>query len=77
MIKDSSKLSKGQKLRVDLVRVRDRLPTNLIEKLSEDPFGYLIGFKMVDGNAFGLVLDLGGGVTSWFFEEELSELSEE
>ena len=76
MIKDSSKLYKGQTLRVDLNEVKDRLPTKLFELLSNDPIGILVGYKMVDGNQFGLVLKLNIGKTHWFFESELSELIE-
>ena len=64
-------LVKGQRLRVDLNKVRDRLPADLIKHLCNDPTGILIGYKMVDGNAFGLVLELSDSLTSWFFEEEL------
>ena len=73
MIQDSSKLVKGQKLRVDLDQVRDRLPSVLLATLSKNPIGELVGYKMVDGNNFGLVLRFIDGSTSWFFESELSE----
>ncbi len=70
-------LFKGQKLRVNLEKVQDRLSKNVIKQLTKEPYGKLIGFKMVDGNSFGLVLELSDSSTSWFFEEELSELNEE
>tara|TARA_Y100001968_G_C19199968_1_gene639447 strand:- start:257 stop:493 length:237 start_codon:yes stop_codon:yes gene_type:complete len=74
MIVDSRKLVKEQILKVEIGQVRDRLPEKLINKLKEDPFGKLIGYKMVDGNQFGLVIRLNIGTTQWFFEEELSEI---
>ncbi len=74
MILDSSKLKKGQLLEVDLSNLNDRLPTALINKLKDDPIGKLVGYKMVDGNQFGLVLRLNIGITHWFFEKELSEI---
>ena len=74
MIKDSSSLVNGQNLRVDLDRVRDRLPAKLLQQLSIDPFGVLVGYKMVDGNQFGLALEFANGERTWFFEEELSEV---
>ena len=73
MISNSSKLVKGQKLRVELEQVRDRLPVKLFKQLTDDPYGKLVGFKMVDGNQFGLALEFFNGLTIWFFEEELSE----
>ena len=69
-------LEKGQKLKVNLKEVKDRLPRILIKHLTLHPFGKLIGYKMVDGNRFGLVLELSNGSTSWFFENELSESTE-
>ena len=76
MIKDSSKLKQGQVLKVDINNVKDRLPKQLIEKLKADSSGVLIGYKMVDGNQFGLVLKLSIGSTNWFFENELSEIEQ-
>ena len=73
MISDSSKLVKGQNLNIDLEKVRDRLPDALLKQLKEIPSGKLVGYKMVDGNQFGLVLQLENGSTAWFFEDELSE----
>ena len=72
MIKDSSNLVKGQLLKVDLDKVKDRIPSKLNEQLTSDPVGKLIGWKMVDGNEFGLVLELSDGSINWFFENELS-----
>ena len=74
MIQDLSKLVRGQMVKVDIDQVRDRLPPKLLKRLIDDPLGKLIGFKMVDGNQFGLVLELGDGCISWFFANELSEI---
>ena len=70
-------LVKGQRLKVNLETVRDRLPKKILEELIEEPYGKLIGYKMVDGNQFGLVLKFKSGSTSWFFESELIEIIEE
>ena len=70
-------LIQGQRLRVNLDKVQDRLPKSVIKQLTIDPLGKLVGYKMVDGNSFGLVLELSNGTTSWFFENELSEVIEE
>ena len=74
MIKDSSQLVQGQILKVNIEAVEDRLPKKLIALLTDDPIGKLVGYKMVDGNQFGLVLELNLGTTQWFFENELSEV---
>ncbi len=72
---DSSKLKKGQLLRVELTKLNDRLPSDLLNQLKINPTGKLVGYKMVDGNQFGLVLKFETGTTQWFFERELSEIS--
>ena len=74
MIKDSSTLQKGQNLRVEINEVKDRLPQNILEIIRKEPLVELVGYKMVDGNQFGLVVKLKNGVVNWFFEKELSEI---
>ena len=74
MIRDSSTLQKGQILRVDIKEVNDRLPQNILETIKKDPVVELVGYKMVDGNEFGLVVKLKNGEINWFFENELSEI---
>ena len=74
MISDSSTLQKGQYLRVEIKEVKDRLPQNILEIIKNDPLVELVGYKMVDGNQFGMVVKLNNGEISWFFEKELSEL---
>ena len=74
MIKDSSTLQKGQILRIEINEVKDRLPQNILELIKKEPTVELVGYKMVDGNQFGLVVKLKNGHINWFFEKELSEL---
>ena len=74
MIRDSSTLQKGQLLRVEINEVKDRLPLNILEDIRKEPIVELVGYKMVDGNEFGLVVKLNNGEINWFFENELSEI---
>ena len=74
MIRDSSTLQKGQLLRVEINEVKDRIPQNILEDIRKEPIVELVGYKMVDGNEFGLVVKLNNGEINWFFEKELSEL---
>ena len=74
MIKDSSTLQKGQILKVEINEVKDRLPQKVLEIIRKDPVVELVGYKMVDGNQFGLVVKLINGEINWFFEKELSEI---
>ena len=75
MIEDSTKLIKGQNLKIEVKEVNDRLPKNIIEIIKENPLVELVGYKMVDGNQFGLVVKLSNGEINWFFERELSEVT--
>ena len=75
MIRDSSILQKGQSLRVEINEVNDRLPQNILELIRKEPIVELVGYKMVDGNEFGLVVKLNNGEINWFFEKELSEIT--
>ena len=75
MIRDSSILQKGQTLRVEINEVKDRLPQNILELIRKEPIVELVGYKMVDGNEFGLVVKLNNGEINWFFEKELSEIT--
>ena len=74
MIKDSSTLQKGQILRLEINEVKDRLPSNILEIIRKEPVVELVGYKMVDGNQFGLVVKHTNGEINWFFEKELSEI---
>ena len=74
MIRDSSILQKGQVLKVDIKEVKDRLPQNILKIIKKEPKVELVGYKMVDGNQFGLVVKLNNGQINWFFEKELSEI---
>ena len=74
MIKDSSTLQKGQILRIEINEVKDRLPQNILALIKKEPTVELVGYKMVDGNQFGLVVKLKNGQINWFFEKELSVL---
>ena len=74
MIRDSSTLHKGQNLRVEINEVKDRLPHKILEIIRKEPIVELVGYKMVDGNQFGLVVKLMNDEINWFFEKELSEI---
>ncbi len=61
----------GSRVKVELDRVRDRIPSKLIKQLTEDPRGKVVNYKMTDGMGIGVVLELSDGTTSWFFEDEI------
>ena len=61
----------GSKVKINLERVRDRIPQNLIDLLTQDPRGTVIDYKMTDGTGIGIVIKLSDGTKKWFFEDEL------
>ena len=63
----------AKKFKISSNEVKDRLPQNIIEIIRKDPLVELVGYKMVDGNQFGMVVKFKNGEVNWFFENELSE----
>ena len=61
----------GSTVKVNLDKVRDRIPVKLLNQLSDDPRGRVVDYKMTDGLGIGVVLKLSDGSTSWFFEDEV------
>ena len=72
MVKLASLTRIGSKIKINIERVRDRIPSDLIKQLSEDPRGTVMDYKMTDGRGIGLVLKLKDGSQNWFFEDEVS-----
>ncbi len=72
MAKPASLTRIGSKIKINIERVRDRIPSDLINQLSEDPRGTVIDYKMTDGMGIGVVLKLKDGSQNWFFEDEFS-----
>ena len=60
----------GSKVRV--LRVRDRIPADLVASLKSDPTGTVKEFRVTDGKGIGVVVDLAGGQRTWFFEDEIA-----
>ena len=61
----------GSTVKIDLNEVRDRIPKELISKISSNPRGTVIDYKMTDGGGVGVVIKLGDGTRNWFFENEI------
>ncbi len=62
----------GAKIKINLDKVRDRIPNNLVELIAADPRGTVMDYKMTDGQGIGVVLKLNNGTKNWFFEDEIS-----
>jgi hypothetical protein len=59
--------------RVRVSRVRDRIPADLVNALRSDPSGTVKGFRTVDGQGIGVVVELADGQTAWFFDDEITQ----
>lgn len=57
----------GQKVKV--YRLRDRLSTNIADKLGK--VGTIKNFKMTDGSGVGVVVAFEDNTATWFFEDEI------
>ena len=62
----------GSKVKINIDKVKDRLPTKLLEEISSNPKATIIDYKMTDGRSIGLILKFESGEESWFFPEEIS-----
>jgi hypothetical protein len=60
----------GSKVRV--LRVRDRIPAELVSALKADPTGTVTDFRVTDGKGIGVVVSLNGGGSTWFFDDEIT-----
>ena len=56
---------------VKVLRLRQKMAADIIEKIKQNPTGTVKEFKMTDGSGVGVVVDFGNGVSTWFFEDEV------
>ena len=59
----------GQKVRV--LRIRDRISSDMVSKLKQNPVGIVQGYRVVDGKGIGYVVKFDNAFSTWFFEDEL------
>ena len=69
---DSKLLPKiGSKIKINIDKVKDRLPSKLINQISNNPKAIITGYKMTDGRSIGLIVKFQSGEENWFFPEEI------
>ena len=61
----------GSKVKININKVKDRLPSKLIDQISSDPKAVATGYKMTDGRGIGLTVKFQNGQENWFFPEEI------
>jgi Protein of unknown function (DUF2862) len=57
----------GQRVRVR--RLRDRTPQYVVDRLGK--IGVIKGFRVVDGQGIGIIVEFEDSFSTWFFEDEL------
>ena len=63
----------GSKIKININKVKDRLPSKLIDKISSNPKAIISGYKMTDGRSIGITARFQDGSENWFFPEELEK----
>ena len=63
----------GSRIKININKVKDRLPTKLIDLISSNPKGIITGYKMTDGRSIGITARLQTGEENWFFPEEIEK----
>ena len=61
----------GQQVKV--CRLRDRVSAPIVNRLGQ--VGTIQGFKLLDGNNLGIVVQFEDKFATWFFEDELRNVS--
>ncbi len=60
----------GSKIKINIDKVKDRLPSKLIDQISLNPKATVTDYKMTDGRSIGLIVKFSSGEENWFFPEE-------
>ncbi len=61
----------GSKIKINIDKVRDRIPNKLMNQISTNPKAIITGYKMTDGRSIGLIVKFQSGEENWFFPEEI------
>ena len=63
----------GSKVKININKVKDRLPAKLIDQISINPRVVTTGYKMTAGRSIGITVKLQNGEENWFFPEEIEK----
>ena len=56
----------GSKIKININKVKDRLPAKLIDQISSNPKAVITGYKMTDGRSIGITAKFQNGEQNWF-----------
>jgi len=63
----------GSKIKININKVKDRLPSKLINQISSNPKATITGYKMTYGRSIGITAKFQSGEENWFFPEEIEK----
>jgi len=63
----------GSKIKININKVKDRLPAKLIDQISSNPKAVITGYKMTGGRSIGITAKFQNGEQNWFFPEEIEK----
>ena len=63
----------GSKVKININKVKDRLPAKLIDQIVSNPKVIITGYKMTDGRSIGITVRLQNGEKNWFFPDEIEK----
>ena len=63
----------GSKIKININKVKDRLPVKLIDQISSNPKAVITGYKMTDGRSIGITAKFQDAAQNWFFPEEIEK----
>ena len=63
----------GSKVKININKVKDRLPSKLIDQISSNPRVVTTGYKLTDVRSIGITVKLQNGEENWFFPEEIEK----
>ena len=66
----------GDLVHVNIELSKDRLTKEIFDTINISPVGRITDFRITDGKAIGVVLQLSNGKEQWFFEDEIDLLDE-
>lgn len=64
----------GQKVKVRGVIDRS-MPGKMVKQIQQNPVGTIVDYKMLDRSEVGLVVKFDEDLSTWFFAEELEQIS--
>ena len=64
----------GSKIKININKVKDRLPAKLIDQISSNPKAVITGYKMTDGRSIGITAKFQNGDQIGFSQKKLRKV---